>query len=183
MKRSIFAVLLFIFAASASANCGNGNGNGNGCEGSGSPSTPSTATSTSTSGAAAIAGAGAISGSAAISTSGNSSGTASASNGPVSNSVTTGNVRALSLGAAAVGSPANNTCAAHVAIGFGLATFPVTLSSCAALQEALVLDGFGLRKSAIQRLCQIKEVSQTEACGGQKPADGSASNWSSKENG
>lgn len=172
------------YTTAAFANCGNGNGNGNGCEGGGTPSTPSTVTSTSTStaGAAAIAGAGAISGSAAISTSGNSSGTASASNGPVSNSVTTGNVRALSLGAAAVGSPANNTCAAHVAVMFGLATFPVTLSSCAALQEALVLDGFGLRKSAIQRLCQIKEVSQTEACG-QKPADGAASNWSSKENG
>lgn len=86
------------------------------------------------------------------------------SNGAVSNSVTTGNVRSLSLGAAAVGSPDAGTCVATLAIGFGLVTSPVQIKSCVAAQQAILLNSFGLRDAAIARLCQEDEIYATGIC-------------------
>jgi hypothetical protein len=70
----------------------------------------------------------------------------------------------LSLGASAVGSPAADTCVAYFAVGFGLVTSPVQIESCVAMQQALLLEHFGLRDAAIARLCQLKEIDATGIC-------------------
>jgi hypothetical protein len=154
-------------------NGGNGGSGGNGGLG---------GNSTSSAGAIGIGIAnsvsGATSGSHSSATSGDSSanggsasavaGSATAGNGSVSNAVTTGNVRSLSLGAASVGAPAADTCVAYVAVGFGLITAPIQLKSCIAAQQALLLDHFGLRDAAIARLCQEQEIADTGICPAKK---------------
>lgn len=75
-----------------------------------------------------------------------------------------GNYRSLSLSAPSVGSPADGTCAAHSSFFFGLATFPTTLPSCIALNEALFLFKLDMREAAIDRLCQLESIAKTRAC-------------------
>lgn len=156
--------------AGCNENCGGGSGGngGSGGQGGNGGSSSSTSVGVSTSISGAIAGSSSkATGGTANATGGESSangGSATAGNGSVSNSVTTGNVRSISLGAAAVGSPAADTCVAYIAIGFGLVTTPVQFESCVALQQALVLDHFGLRDAAIARLCQLKEINATGIC-------------------
>lgn len=139
-------------------NGGNGGGGGNG--GASSSISGSVAVSGSSSHSNATGGDSNASGGTASAV----AGSASAGNGSVSNSVTTGNVRALSLGAAAVGSPDAGTCVATLAIGFGLITSPVQIKSCVAAQQAILLNSFGLRDAAIARLCQEDEIYATGIC-------------------
>jgi len=147
---------------------------GNGGNGGGGNGGESAAISVSSATSTAIAASGSVSGALAgasggEATGGNSAASVqgsggSAATGAVSNSVTTGNVRSLSLGAASVGSPAADTCVAYLAIGFGLVTTPVQVESCVAMQQALLLNQFGLRDAAISRLCQLKEIQLTGIC-------------------
>lgn len=187
MKSKLFFIIAILASASAfasnggdinGAGCTNNCGNGGGQGGAGGNGGQSTSVSGSSSAAAAISGAISVSSSNAsanpVSIAGGgdaTGGTAtasgnggSASTGSVTNSVTTGNVRSLSLGAAAVGSPANDTCVAHFAFAFGLITAPVQLDSCLAVQQAILLTHLGLRDAAIARLCQLDEIYATGVC-------------------
>jgi hypothetical protein len=180
-KTLVIAIAL-LFSGSAFANCGNdkdvgttncggtggtGGGGGNGGVGGAGGNSSSvsgavgigTGISSSTSGSHSNADANASGGTASA-----VAGSASAGNGAVTNSVTTGNVRSLSLGAAAVGSPAADTCVAYFAVGFGLVTTPIQIKSCVAAQQALLLEHFGLRDAAIARLCQEQEIADTGIC-------------------
>lgn len=110
-----------------------------------------------------------VSSSASKAISGSSSGAAAIVNSSGSGyggsqSQSNGDIKTYSLGAAAVGSPSNDTCAAHVALLFGLATFPVTLESCVALNEALFLVKLEERKAAVERLCQLSSIAKTSLC-------------------
>ena len=80
----------------------------------------------------------------------------------------TNDIRSFALSGGSVGSPSDGTCAAHTSIFFGLATFPVTISTCLAERQALLLWSFGQKDAALERLCAIPEVAATSAC--PKPA-------------
>lgn len=151
-------------------NCGHQGGSG----GNGGAGGSSGASATSTSGSTAISGAvsGSVSGAIGLGGSaqaegGSAQGSANASIGSVSgggNSSNQFSSRAYALSAGSIGSPSNDTCAAHVSVFFGAATFPVTLESCVALNEALFLIKLGENRAAIERLCQLASIGATSLC-------------------
>lgn len=174
-SKKLITIFALLFATCAFAN-GNGNGNcpedhdcgHNGGQNSsgGTNNNGGSSTSISTAVSDSVSAAGAISsstsqglGSATASV--NSSGSGYGGSQTQSN----GNIKSYSLSAASVGSPTNGTCAAHVALLFGLATFPVTLESCVALNEAAFLVSvIENKQAAIERLCQLSSIAKTSLC-------------------
>ena len=146
------------------SNGGNGGSGGNGGNGGvGGAGGNGSATAVGVASSVAGANAGALAG---------SSSSASASNLASGGSATSGSnhndIRSFALSGGSVGSPANDTCASNASIFFGLATFPVTIATCLAERQALLLWSFGQKEAALERLCAIPEVAATSAC--PKPA-------------
>lgn len=162
MKRNqLFAALLAAFSTLALANPpGSGTENGNGClENCGaSPSGNGGLGGAATGGTSSATG---ISGSTALG--GSATGTSTASTSSTSSN-SFGNSRTYALGAAAIGSPANDTCVAYVSVAWGAVTLPKTIPSCVALAEASFLVHLGLTDAAIDRLCQLESIAATRAC-------------------
>lgn len=145
-------------------NCGGSNGGTGGTGGSGGAGGLGGAGGT---GGSAVGVASSVAGAAALASGGTSSASGGAGGSAVSGSTSGSNhndIRSFALSGGSVGSPSNDTCASNASIFFGLATFPVTIATCLAERQAILLWSFGQKEAALERLCAIPEVAATSAC-------------------
>jgi len=181
MKKLVLVVALSLVSCAAWANPpGSGETNGNGCVencGNGGSNGGGSGGSGGTGGNGGNGGVGGSGGSGvgiATSVAGASSASSSLAGASASNIANGGaggssgsnhnDIRSFALSGGSVGSPSNDTCASNASIFFGLATFPVTIKTCLAERQALLLWSFGQKDAALERLCAIPEVAETSAC-------------------